>query len=631
MVKTFAVFDTLIMRKTVTREGLFLKLESEMKKKDDFQAVSEHVRNYFHKFRLNAEQVAYRKAQLNHRLVYSLQDIYSCLAYMAGISEKTKKSMMECEILAEKDNYVPNWEQINFLVRCAEHHDIYLIEDSYLPQSVIRDILINIHDIFKDIPIILSNEACGQKENGSIYWDFCQERQIPPGEWMHTGPDAILDGTQVMKCGGIPDLHPVECLSGFEEQLLEKYKSSLACQLLLGAVRLLKGKEKTVYYRIGLGWTMPVLYGYVSWILEQVEKQHIKEVFFIARDGYVLKKMADVLIKERRLGIHTHYIYGSRKAWGQMNDIEGKLGNIDELEFFSYFELLKKLDIMQEDLEGLFPDELKEMGRNYTEKERLAVREILRNAGELVNKIKEREKRRIYSAKQYLKQELGGVRGRAVFVDANGSGNTQKCLKELVKDFFGQPIITFFYCMGGIADERTDGNIFFKYCYEQFPSQNIIETLTRAPHNRTLGYAFGEEAQQWYPIMAEGFKDYLPQEIYEDYIQGILDGTRTLGRLDRCPGSEYAEISFAYAEYLCVTQDKDMLEFIGEMPFEGNYQSKGQSVYAPRLSDEEMIRICCFKDEGMLRRYFNEANLDFSLRRASSQQKKYIAFMKQEN
>lgn len=631
MIKTFAVFDTLIMRKTVTREGLFLKIETELKKNKDFQMLSEHIRNYFSKFRLNAEQVAYRKAQLNHRFAYSLQDIYGCFAYMAGIGEDIKQRILDCEIRAERSNYVPNWKQINFLIRCAENNDIYLIEDSYLPQLVIREILVNIHDIFKDIPIILSSEADGIKKNGSIYWDFCQKNHILPGEWMHIGPDAMLDGTQVMKCGGIPNIHLPSCLSEFEENILERYHSSLACQLLLGAVRSLKSKERTNYYRIGLSWTMPVLYGYVSWILEQVEKQDVKEVFFIARDGYVLKKMADVLIKERQLDIQTHYIYGSRKAWGQRNDIENKIKNIDDMEFFSYFELLKQLDIVQEDLDGLFPDELREMDRNYTQQELSDVREILRNAEELVKRIVEREERRIYCAKQYLKQELGGVVSRAVFVDANGSGNTQKCLKEMIKDYFHQPVVTFFYCMGGIADDQTNGNIFYKYCYAQFKSQNIIETLTRAPHNQTLGYAFGEEAQQWYPIMAEGFKDYLSQDIYEEYIKGILDGTKVLGRFDKCSGSEYAEISFAYVDYLCETPDREMLEFIGEMPFEGNYQCKGQSVYAPRLSDEEIIRLCCLKDEGMLRRYFHEANLDFSLLRASKRQKKYIALTEHED
>ena len=74
-----------------------------------------------------------------------------------------------------------------------------------------------------------------------------------------------------------------------------------------------------------------------------------------------------------------------------------------------------------------------------------------------------------------------------------------------------------------------------------------------------------------------------------------------------------------------------MLEFIGDMPFEGNYQNKGQSVYAPKLNDREIIRLCCLKDEGMLRRYFHEANLDFSLLRAAKHHKKYIAFTEKEN
>ena len=79
MIRTFAIFDTLIMRKTITREGLFLKIGAEIKQNKDYQMVSGHVRDYFSKFRLNAERVAYRKAQLNNRLAFSLQDIYQII------------------------------------------------------------------------------------------------------------------------------------------------------------------------------------------------------------------------------------------------------------------------------------------------------------------------------------------------------------------------------------------------------------------------------------------------------------------------------------------------------------------------------------------------------------------------
>lgn len=64
--------------------------------------------------------------------------------------------------------------------------------------------------------------------------------------------------------------------------------------------------------------------------------------------------MADVLIKERKLDIQTHYIYGSRKAWGQMNDIENKLRNIDDLEFLSYFELIKNWTLFRKTWKNCF-------------------------------------------------------------------------------------------------------------------------------------------------------------------------------------------------------------------------------------------------------------------------------------
>ena len=41
----------------------------------------------------------------------------------------------------------------------------------------------------------------------------------------------------------------------------------------------------------------------------------IQKLFFIARDGYILKKIADILIEKYRYPIATVYLYGSRKAW----------------------------------------------------------------------------------------------------------------------------------------------------------------------------------------------------------------------------------------------------------------------------------------------------------------------------
>jgi len=78
-------------------------------------------------------------------------------------------------------------------------------------------------------------------------------------------------------------------------------------------------------YRIGHGFSGIALYTYVDWILKQASGRNIKRLYFIARDGFVLKRIADVIIKEYKLDIKTFYLYGSRNVWRTENEEQQKL------------------------------------------------------------------------------------------------------------------------------------------------------------------------------------------------------------------------------------------------------------------------------------------------------------------
>ena len=57
------------------------------------------------------------------------------------------------------------------------------------------------------------------------------------------------------------------------------------------------------------------MYPYVEWLLKESVQKGFQRLFFIARDGYVLKEIADIIIRRQGLEIETYYLYGSRKAW----------------------------------------------------------------------------------------------------------------------------------------------------------------------------------------------------------------------------------------------------------------------------------------------------------------------------
>ena len=67
-------------------------------------------------------------------------------------------------------------------------------------------------------------------------------------------------------------------------------------------------------FRMGLTLCGPILYDYVKWLLNICINNGIRRLYFISRDGYVLKKIADIIIESREMDIQTHYLYASRRV-----------------------------------------------------------------------------------------------------------------------------------------------------------------------------------------------------------------------------------------------------------------------------------------------------------------------------
>src|SRR5699024_7124070 len=78
-------------------------------------------------------------------------------------------------------------------------------------------------------------------------------------------------------------------------------------------------------------------------VLQHALKHGYKDLYFISRDGYFLKKIADVLINKLKLPLNTKYIYGSRKAWR----VASFINEIDE-ESFTPFGMFANIDTFEE-------------------------------------------------------------------------------------------------------------------------------------------------------------------------------------------------------------------------------------------------------------------------------------------
>ena len=72
--------------------------------------------------------------------------------------------------------------------------------------------------------------------------------------------------------------------------------------------------DKTMDYWTAFGYKIggPVCYSYTQWIADKVENAYpdVSDIAFVARDGYLLQQIYQMLGHSRE--IKTHYVYASR-------------------------------------------------------------------------------------------------------------------------------------------------------------------------------------------------------------------------------------------------------------------------------------------------------------------------------
>ena len=58
--------------------------------------------------------------------------------------------------------------------------------------------------------------------------------------------------------------------------------------------------------------TAPVLFCYVRQILKTAQEKGIKRIYFLARDGYVMKNIAEIICEKQNIDMDCRYLYCSR-------------------------------------------------------------------------------------------------------------------------------------------------------------------------------------------------------------------------------------------------------------------------------------------------------------------------------
>ena len=320
---SFDIFDTLIARKCGTPQNTFDYIEKIIMGSHDPEIIRENdVLKRFAYYRRVSEQRALTESQIQ-RKEYSLEDIYRELEFITGIDADIMDKLKRMELSAEVENCYGIKTSIELLKNHLKENDrVVLISDMYLSANQIHYILESVDPIFKELRIYVSSEQNATKSSGGLFSVVADKEDADYTKWIHYGDNKYSDFT-IPKFLGITSVI-IDNGGCFAKTFSEIKSRSLFWAGYLEGVskKLSQDRDMPLPKKMGIYWGGPICFGYVNWIIVIALKRHFDHLYFIARDGYVLKIVADRIIKNNGLDIKTSYIYGSRKAWRNEDNAE---------------------------------------------------------------------------------------------------------------------------------------------------------------------------------------------------------------------------------------------------------------------------------------------------------------------
>lgn len=423
-VVSFDIFDTLIHRPFLRPIDLFSQLEHSMNMPG------------FAKARIEAEKEARSKCPDGET---SLSEIYAQLDKKYSHFEKLEENL-------EVKSCIRN-EEIGKLYDYARNigKTIIIVSDMYLPKRVIEKILKSCGYTHYN-KLFLSNDIGFQKIN-TLFPFVLKEMNCQAHTVFHIGDNHIGD-VEIPDSFGISTHHFVPSherfmkensfewpirVYGDTKQNIDPYVSVAysVVSKFLGT----KGKVDNIFYNLGAKVVWPTAVIFCGWVYNIAKYKNVKNIYFLSRDGFLFKKIFDVIYKNDK-SVKTHSLYVSRRSIAVPYEIANR-GNIDLLLYgldsskeYDLDTLWSILDINDADVHDKFYNYFYKKSADRSQYNVSDIREFL---SIFINDIKEFFRKELNLAYKYVEQE-GLFENDSVIVDVGWGGTMQRTLQNISYD-----------------------------------------------------------------------------------------------------------------------------------------------------------------------------------------------------
>lgn len=521
---SFDIFDTIITRRTATAYGVFCIMQYQLINDNKYKNIDNFLKQNFPQIRISTmEKLKKIFYQTEGNQEPFLEDIYYEIGKNYNLNNKDINILIQLEISIEKHNLIPINTNINKIKRLLnEQKKVILISDMYLSEKILRDILTQIDIIFKNIPIFVSCDLNKSKENKKLYKYIKEYYNINYSEWLHCGDNKVIDIKNAQELG----INTVF----YQKHILLQHSNieSLEYQAYLGSSKILNNKNNSEKYLFAIDFSAPILYSYVNWVLEQSQKRKINNLYFLTRDGYILKDIADIIIEKKNIPIKTHLFYGSRIALriptqDNLNSFIA-IAFDDYKDSFSFKNVAQRLNISVSKLLQYLKIDIEK--KQYANEDIKHYKNIALNSEKLKEHILNSFKDKRELALQYIKQ-LFDFNNKCAFVDLAGSGKTLEMLQYIIQTFSDYKIQAFYFYTNRMSQIPT---------YTYFPAMKgcmlWIELLCRYPIGQTLGYEININSNKIVPIFEKVNIKPLLYWGYKSYRQGIKDFSKVMAEFE---------------------------------------------------------------------------------------------------
>jgi len=315
----FDIFDTLILRPLLNPETI---------KEIVAREVGNEVGDLYRQFRVVAE----RQARDEKGKDVTLDEIYTQFAKITNLSQEDVSSLKQLEERLEVWLAEPRPSGIELYRQALNTgKPVILISDMFLSKKVIEECLrkVGIDDWHS---IYLSGEIGMRKDSGELHRYVLDRFNIKPDEMLMIGDNERSDVKIPCEMGAnfIHLMRPVELARALPrwKSLINKCDAfgSIEDELTLGMIIRYNFCSLTFpdfdpftlvnvdAYTIGYSLVGPLIVSFTSWLIDQARKDRVDHLYFLSREGNLLKQVYDLWCEDEDNFPISHYLIVSRRA-----------------------------------------------------------------------------------------------------------------------------------------------------------------------------------------------------------------------------------------------------------------------------------------------------------------------------